>query len=79
MVDLGGGRTRAEDKIDKSVGFCSHVRIGTAIKNGEALGVVSCRNADQAGSVLEKLRSAFTISNTVPVVRPKLIHTVIGQ
>jgi len=79
MVDLGGGRTRAEDKIDSAVGFCTHVRIGTAIRNGEPLAIVTCRNGDQAASVREKLRSAFMISNAVPVVRPKLIHTVIGQ
>ena len=78
MVDIGGGRARAEDSVDPAVGFCTHVRIGTAIKNGEPLATVSCRNGDQAASVQEKLRAAFTISNAVPVVRPKLIHTVIG-
>src|SRR5690349_18738719 len=39
LVDLGGGRVKAEDEVDPSVGFCSHVRIGTAINKGEPLGI----------------------------------------
>ena len=79
MVTLGGGRTKAEDSVDPAVGFCSHVRIGTAIKRGEPLGIVLCRNGAQADSVREKLRSAYKVSNDVPIVRPKLIHAVIGE
>ncbi|HYJ91586.1 MAG TPA: hypothetical protein VEV84_09775, partial [Pyrinomonadaceae bacterium] len=79
MVDIGGGRIKAEDDIDPAVGFCSHVRVGTAIKKGEPLGIAACRNEQQAERVREKLRSAFVVSNDVPVVKPKLIHAVIGE
>jgi pyrimidine-nucleoside phosphorylase len=79
MVDLGGGRVKAEDSIDPAVGFCSHVRIGTAIKRGEALGIAHCRSEERDGKVHEKLRSAFKVSNDVPVVKPKLIQAVIGE
>jgi len=79
MVDLGGGRIKAEDAVDAAVGFCSHVRIGTAIKRGEALGIAHCRNESQAGKVREKLHSAFKVSSDVPVVKPKLIQAVIGE
>jgi pyrimidine-nucleoside phosphorylase len=79
MVDLGGGRTNAEDAVDPAVGFCSHVRIGTAIKRGEALGIAHCRSEEKAGKVREKLHSAFKVSSDVPVVKPKLIQAVIGD
>ena len=79
LVDLGGGRVKAEDEVDPSVGFCSHVRIGTAIKKGEPLGIAACRNADQADRVRERLRSAFTVSSDIPIVKPKLIQAVIGE
>jgi pyrimidine-nucleoside phosphorylase len=79
MVDIGGGRVKAEDSVDPAVGFCTKVGVGNAIKRGEALGVAYCRNDHQADKVREKLRSAFIVSRDVPVVKPKLIHTVIGE
>ena len=79
LVDLGGGRVKAEDEVDPSVGFCSHVRIGTAIKKGEPLGIAACRSADQADRVRDRLRSAFTVSSDIPIVKPKLIQAVIGE
>ena len=79
LVDIGGGRTKAEDKVDPAVGFRGHVGIGAAIKQGEALGLVYCRNSGQADLVRKELGSAFKISDNVPVVRPKLIQAVIGE
>ena len=79
LIDLGGGRIKAEDSVDPAVGFCSQVRIGSAIKNGETLGIAFCRTNEQADKVREKLRNAFTVANDVPVVKPKLIHAVIGE
>ena len=79
LVDLGGGRVKAEDDVDPSVGFCSRVRIGTAIKKGEPLGIAACRTKEQADRVRDRLRSAFTVSSDVPVVKPKLIQAVIGD
>jgi len=79
LVDLGGGRVKAEDDVDPSVGFCSHVRVGTAIKKGEPLGIAACRSTEQADRVRDRLRSAFRVSSDVPVVKPKLIQYVIGE
>jgi pyrimidine-nucleoside phosphorylase len=79
MVDLGGGRIKAEDSVDPAVGFCSHVRIGSAIRQGEPLAMTYCRNNDQANKVREKLSSAFKVANDIPVVKPKLIHAVVGE
>lgn len=36
-VRLGGGRMRAEDKIDFAVGFVLHKKVGDAVKKGDAL------------------------------------------
>ena len=79
MVDLGGGRIKAEDSVDPAVGFCTRVRIGSAIRQGEPLGVVYCRDGGQANMVREKLSSAFKVANNVPVIKPKLIQAVIGE
>ena len=79
MVDIGGGRIKAEDSVDPAVGFSCNVKVGTAIKRGEALGIALCRNEQQADKVRERLRSAFKVSSDVPVVKPKLIQAVIGE
>ena len=79
MVDIGGGGIKAEDSVDPAVGFSCNVKVGTAIKRGEALGIALCRNEQQADKVRERLRSAFKVSSDVPVVKPKLIQAVIGE
>jgi pyrimidine-nucleoside phosphorylase len=79
MVDIGGGRARAEDSVDPAVGFCSHVRVGTGIKRGETLGIAHCHSEQQADKIREKLSSVFKVSSDVPVVKPKLIQAVIGD
>jgi pyrimidine-nucleoside phosphorylase len=79
LVDIGGGRTRAEDSVDPAVGFFVNVRIGDAVRSSEPLGVVYCRDRAQSEKVYGKLRSAFTVSTDVPIVKPKLIHAVIGE
>jgi pyrimidine-nucleoside phosphorylase len=79
MVDIGGGRIKAEDSVDPAVGFSCNVKVGTAIKRGEALGIALCRNEQQADKVRERLRSAFKVSSDVPVVKPELIQAVIGE
>jgi pyrimidine-nucleoside phosphorylase len=79
MVDIGGGRVKAEDSVDPAVGFCCLAKIGTAIKQGEALGIAYCRNEHQAEKVRAKLNSAFRVSSDLPVVKPKLIQAVIGE
>jgi pyrimidine-nucleoside phosphorylase len=79
LVEIGGGRTRAEDSVDAAVGFCINVRIGDAVRSGEPLGVVYCRDRAQSEKVCGNLRSAFRVSCDVPVVKPKLIHAVIGE
>jgi len=79
LVDIGGGRTKAEDTVDPLVGFRSSVHIGSPIKRGEPLGFVRCRSDAQARSVCEKLQTAFIVSNSSPIKRPLLVHAVIGE
>jgi pyrimidine-nucleoside phosphorylase len=79
MVDIGGGRTRADDAVDPAVGFRTLAKVGMPVRHGEPLGLAYCRNAGQAEKIRQKLISAFTVSNDVPVVRPKLVHAVIGE
>lgn len=66
VCDLGGGRVRAEDGVDHSVGYASLIRIGDRVKKGDELGIIYCRRASQADAVRESLRGAYRLSGTVP-------------
>ncbi len=76
LVELGGGRTFAEDKIDIGVGFRCNWKTGDEVKTGESLGTAFCRSPEQFESVCQKLQNAYSIT-TEPVFAPALINAVI--
>lgn len=76
VVEIGGGRTKADDAIDHAVGFALKARIGDEVREGDTLGLLYCRTSDQAESVRQKLESAFRIEDE-PTERPALIRAII--
>lgn len=78
-VKLGGGRTRAGDKIDFAVGFVMNKKIGDAVKKGESLMTIHC-HANQMAVVEEIIEAVvkrdITISATKPSAKKKLILEV---
>ncbi len=63
IVIIGGGRTKAEDEIDHAVGYSCEKKIGDEINKNETLGILYCRNQDQADSISEKLRDSYKITS----------------
>jgi pyrimidine-nucleoside phosphorylase len=63
---IGGGRIKTDDKIDHSVGYACEAKIGDEIKQGETLGVLFCRNRNQADLISEKLQNAYKIGEEKP-------------
>lgn len=76
MVEIGGGRTKAEDSVDHAVGFESRASIGHEVRRGEALCIAYCRDETQAGRIREKLVRAYTIT-AEPVPANDLIRDVV--
>jgi len=62
ISEIGGGRVKADDKVDHAVGYSSGVKIGDQIVRGDVLGKLFCRGQHQMDMVGEKLRNAYTIS-----------------
>lgn len=73
---VGGGRVRAEDKVDHAVGYECRAGIGSKLKKDDVLGVLYCRNKKQAEAVSEKLLDAYTIRQK-SVKGPNLIKQVV--
>jgi len=76
IVEIGGGRMLAHDKIDNAIGFRCNLKTGDKVSKGQGIGTVFCRDRAQFESVSEKLRNAFTIADE-PVQKPELIMAVI--
>lgn len=77
VCDLGGGRVRAEDKIDHAVGYACEVKIGEKVAAGQTLGIIYCRDRSQAEWVNDKLQNAYTIEGRKPK-ESKLIKMVVS-
>ena len=76
VAEIGGGRIRIEDRIDPAVGFAAEAKIGDQVKAGEALGLLYCRDEQNAQSALERIRAAYKIGDE-PATAPTLIKEVI--
>jgi pyrimidine-nucleoside phosphorylase len=74
---IGGGRVRVEDTVDHAIGFFAEVKIGDQIKEGDTLGLLYCRNDEQAARVYRRLQSAYKIGDIPPLENYQLIKTVI--
>lgn len=76
VVELGGGRRRAEDSIDYAVGLSEMVTLGTTVELGEPLGVVHARTQDEWEAAARQMRAAIVVGEgevvTGPLVREVL-------
>ena len=76
VAALGGGRTRIEDAIDAGVGYSAEAKIGDRVREGDALGLLYCRDRGEAQEALERIRAAYKLGDE-PVPAPPLIKEVI--
>jgi thymidine phosphorylase len=60
VIELGGGRRRAADRIDYAVGFTDLAGIGTAVDANAPLARIHARTEDAADAAAEALRAAYT-------------------
>lgn len=67
ICDIGGGRIKADDRIDRAIGFCGAVKIGDAVTKGQLLGILRCRSQAQADLVSSRLLNCYKIGDTAPM------------
>lgn len=73
LVELGGGRKRAEDSIDPGVGFLFHKKLGSPIRAGETIVTAYVRSEAQAKMADLAFEKAMVFGSTRKPV-PRLIH-----
>ena len=70
VVRLGGGRQRAEDGIDASVGLGDICALGDAVDGSRPLAMVHARTEDDAATAAAALNAAITLGESAPDVVP---------
>jgi len=77
VIELGGGRARAEDKIDHSVGFTRLAAVGTPVGDGDApLATVHARTEAHAEKAAAALRAAYKLGDAVPEETPVVFERI---
>ncbi len=79
IVEIGGGRTRADDKIDHAVGFSCTAKLGEQLKAGDPLGVLFCRSKSQFVKVCDQLRNAYKITDENITEKLQLIKDIVAD
>lgn len=62
IAAIGGGRTKADDKIDPAVGVGLTVKIGDHVEKSSAMGFVFARDNEQGTQAAERISAAYSIS-----------------
>src|SRR5207247_10729616 len=62
VVSLGGGRRRADDKIDHRVGLTEVLGLGEDVSPHRPLALIHAATEDAAEIAAMELRAAFTVS-----------------
>jgi thymidine phosphorylase len=78
VVALGGGRMRADDRIDPSVGFTDLAGLGEEVGPDHPLAIVHARDESAAENAARALRLAYEIGDN-PALRGPLILDRLGD
>jgi len=64
VVELGGGRKRAQDSVDHSVGLSAIKGIGDEVSQSEPLMMVHAKNQDDADKTIAKIHDIITLNDS---------------
>lgn len=75
-LELGAGRTRADQAIDHAVGLELQVQRGGAVEAGSTLVTIHARTEAAAERIAARVNSAFTLGATKPSAQSLVIDTL---
>lgn len=78
VVELGGGRRMATDKIDYSVGFSDFCHIGDKAETDKPIAFIHAKNQQQADDISEQIKKIINITK-IKIPSPKAIIERIGK
>lgn len=79
VIELGGGRRQASDRIDPAVGLTEIAGLGAAVGPDLPLAVIRVRDAAAAKPVAETIRAAYSLGDMAPDAAPVVIERRTGD
>jgi thymidine phosphorylase len=79
VVELGGGRTRPEDRIDHAVGLTRLSPVGAEVRAGEALALVHARSRGDAEKAAASVIAAYAIGPSRPSPDKAILRRVLPR
>lgn len=76
VVRLGGGRLKAGDRIDPSVGLSALAPLGAAVGDGLPLGLVHAATPEAADRAAAELRAAMHVTDAPPAALPLVLERI---
>jgi thymidine phosphorylase len=76
VLSLGGGRRRAEDTIDHSVGLTDVCAPGEEVGANRPLAIVHAASRDDADAACRSLRTAIQVGDQAPTQRPVIVERI---
>lgn len=76
IINLGGGRARAEDRIDPAVGFTEIARIGERLDKDRPLAMAHALTEDSLERAIAEYKGACLIAPAPPEERPVIYETI---
>jgi thymidine phosphorylase len=70
IIELGGGRRLASDKVDHSVGFTKMLGKNARVEKGQALALVHARDESSAAIAIRSLQACYKIGDKVEIKNP---------
>jgi thymidine phosphorylase len=78
IVGMGGGRVRADQRVDHAVGFTRVAPVGAAVGPERPLCLVHARSAAQAEVAAAEFRAAVTVADEPPAPAPVVLERIAG-
>ena len=75
-VNLGAGRIKKEDEIDKAVGIVLNKKVADKVKQGEILAFVYANDEEKGNDAVSELQNVYKISSE-PVNKEKIILDIV--
>lgn len=78
LIELGGGRRKASDTIDHSVGFTGLPAVGVRLEQGQVFAKVHATSPAQAQEMAQRLLALYQWSNTPVATTPAILEKITG-
>ncbi|SUO96235.1 thymidine phosphorylase [Suttonella ornithocola] len=76
VINLGGGRRRAEDKIDHAVGFDDILPLGTKVDTQTPIAIIHAQSEEAYQQAAQEYLAALEIGEKTPEKTPEIYETI---